>query len=100
MFLIDCPWCGARDEVEFSCAGEANIVRPHAPEGLDDDAWADYVFMRRNTRGKHLEMWVHSAGCRRFFNVQRHTVTNEIIAIEEIRRGSLMRRRVSWFRPD
>jgi hypothetical protein len=28
VLLIPCPWCGLRDEIEFSYGGEAHIVRP------------------------------------------------------------------------
>ncbi len=81
MFLISCPWCGPRDETEFSYGGEAHIVRPADPDALSDAEWADYLFMRKNTCGAHREQWSHSAGCRRWFNVQRDTTTNEIIAV-------------------
>ncbi|HXU41124.1 MAG TPA: sarcosine oxidase subunit delta [Burkholderiales bacterium] len=78
MLLIRCPWCGPRDETEFRCGGEAHIARPGDPQALDDAAWAEYVFMRNNPKGWFRERWVHSAGCRRWFNAERHTVTHEI----------------------
>ena len=81
MLLINCPYCGPRDESEFSHGGEAHIARPADPDALDDDAWADYLFMRTNPKGTHLERWCHSEGCRRWFNVRRDTVTHEITAI-------------------
>ena len=81
MLLIDCPWCGPRDEQEFSCGGEAHIERPKAPEALSHEAWADYVFMRSNPKGVHYERWHHSNGCRRWFNAARSTVTHEILAV-------------------
>ena len=79
MLKIPCPWCGPRDEVEFTYGGEAHIVRPEKPQELDDRQWADYLFMRRNSKGWLAERWVHSQGCRRWFNVERHTVTHEIM---------------------
>jgi len=81
MLLIPCPWCGERDETEFSYGGEAHIVRPGDPNALDDAAWADYLFMKTNTKGLHRERWVHSSGCRRWFNVLRDTTTNRIVAV-------------------
>lgn len=75
MLLIRCPWCGLREQTEFSCGGEAHIVRPLQPDTLSDDEWADYLFMRENTKGWQNEQWFHSGGCRRWFNAQRHTVT-------------------------
>ena len=81
MLLITCPHCGPREETEFSCGGEAHIERPRQPDQLSDADWADYVFMKRNTKGVFLERWVHSHGCRRWFNVARDTVTYEILAV-------------------
>ena len=81
MLLIECPWCGPREESEFHCGGEAHIVRPLRPEELSDSEWADYLFMRTNPKGRHRERWVHEAGCRRWFNVERDTVTHEITAV-------------------
>ena len=84
MLLIKCPWCGARDEHEFSYGGEAHIARPQQPGKLSDKEWADYLFMRGNPKGPFCERWVHSAGCRRWFNVQRDTLTHEITAVYKL----------------
>ena len=81
MLLIPCPWCGPRDASEFHYGGEAHIIRPTAPEALSDADWADYLFMRTNTKGVFLERWVHSQGCRRWFNAARDTVSDRILAI-------------------
>jgi len=78
MLHIPCPWCGLRDETEFSYGGQAHIVYPADPHALSDEEWAQYLFMRENPKGLFLERWVHSQGCRRWFNAQRHTVTHQI----------------------
>jgi heterotetrameric sarcosine oxidase delta subunit len=67
MLYIDCPWCGKRHETEFRYGGEAHIARPEDPSKLDD------------TKGYFAERWLHSHGCRRWFNVIRNTVTHEIV---------------------
>ena len=84
MLRIPCPWCGVRDETEFHYGGQAHITRPERQEELADAEWADYLFMRDNPKGGFAERWVHEAGCRRWFNVQRHTVTHEILAVYRI----------------
>ena len=81
MLIIPCPYCGPRDEIEFSCGGEAHIARPIAENTITDAEFADYLFIRDNPKGVFLERWRHSAGCRRWFNVARDTVTHEIIEI-------------------
>ena len=84
MLLIHCPYCGARAESEFSYGGEAHIARPKDPDSLSDAEWADYLFMRSNTKGVFLERWVHSHGCGRWFNVARDTLTYEVLAVYEM----------------
>jgi sarcosine oxidase subunit delta len=81
MLTINCPWCGPRDETEFGFGGEAHRTRPADPSTLSDAEWAEFLFMRTNPKGLHRERWVHSHGCRRWFNVERHTVTNEITRV-------------------
>ena len=84
MLLIECPWCGPRDETEFHCGGEAHIARPKYPDALSDDEWANYLFMRKNPKGLHREQWHHSAGCRRWFNVERDTVSYQIKSVYKL----------------
>jgi heterotetrameric sarcosine oxidase delta subunit len=79
MLRIRCPWCGPRDEVEFRYGGQAGVGVPLDPEAQDDEAWARYVFVRDNPKGPFAERWVHSAGCRRWFDAVRDTVTNEFL---------------------
>jgi len=79
MLQIRCPYCQEmREEEEFSYGGEAHIQRPLDPEALSDEDWGDYLFFRKNPRGLHHEMWYHAAGCRRYFNVTRNTLSYKI----------------------
>jgi len=84
MLLIPCPYCGPRDEVEFHYGGQAHVARPKDPDALTDTQWADYLFMRDNPKGPFRERWVHSAGCRRWFNMVRDTATHRIIAVYRV----------------
>jgi sarcosine oxidase subunit delta len=79
---ITCPYCGARDAQEFAYLGDATLLRPDP--GLDSaqDAFHDYVYLRKNPAGAHRELWYHSAGCRRWVRVARHMVTHQIASVE------------------
>ncbi len=57
MLRITCPWCGTRDELEFSFGGEAHIMRP-TPDASDAE-WSDYLFNQENPKGIHFEQWMH-----------------------------------------
>ena len=87
MFVIKCPSCGERDQTEFSCHGEAHIARPENPETLTDEEWGEYLFIRSNKKGIHYERWTHDHGCRRWFNVMRDTVSDEILATYKMGEG-------------
>lgn len=79
MFLIHCPYCEEdRAEEEFHASGEAHIARPLDPDACTDKEWGDYLFFRKNPRGLHHELWQHTIGCRKFFNISRDTQTYEI----------------------
>jgi sarcosine oxidase subunit alpha len=78
MLLIRCPWCGEREEVEFHYGGAAHVAYPEAPGELDDREWSRFLFFRPNPQGPFAERWVHSAGCRRWFNVVRDTRTHAL----------------------
>ena len=80
MFIIECPWCGPRDQSEFSAHGQAHIARPEEPTELSDEQWGDFLFFRDNPKGLHFERWHHSHGCRRWFNIARNTASSEIYA--------------------
>jgi len=78
MLLIPCPWCGSRNDAEFRGGGEAHIRRPE-PDATDAQ-WSEYLHYRQNVKGVQAERWFHAYGCRRWFNVVRHTVTHEILS--------------------
>ena len=91
MLIINCPHCGPREESEFACGGEAHIARPLAENSISDAEFAEYLFLRDNPKGLFLERWRHSAGCRRWFNIARDTVSHEIIEVYPM--GALPRKK-------
>ena len=80
MLLIHCPCCDEpRPEVEFRYGGEAHIARAADPGTLTDAELADYLYLRSNPKGWHIERWCHAHGCGRYFNAVRHTVSDRIL---------------------
>lgn len=78
MLQLTCPYCGLRDETEFTYHGAANVHRPDA-NASEADFFA-YVYLRDNPRGIHQEIWHHTAGCRSYLKVRRDTQTHEVFA--------------------
>jgi sarcosine oxidase subunit delta len=82
MLLIHCPYClMERPESEFRYGGEAHIARPTEPAAVNDAEWGDFLYMRSNPKGIHVERWRHIHGCGRFFNSVRDTVSDRILAV-------------------
>ncbi len=81
MLLITCPNCGPRDETEYHYGGQAHVPYPENPNALSDREWAEYLFYRDNPKGIFAERWVHSTGCRKWFNMLRDTVSYDIQAV-------------------
>ncbi len=80
MLLIPCPYCGVeRPELEFRYGGEAHVARPSDPGAVDDAGWAEYLYFRSNPKGVLAERWRHAAGCGRFFNCLRDSVSDRIV---------------------
>ncbi|MFP5077158.1 sarcosine oxidase subunit delta [Rhizobium sp. YIM 134829] len=80
MLLIHCPYCGEeRSELEFRAAGDAHIARPDPIAAISDEAFEAYFFLRDNPKGVIFERWRHVAGCGRFFNAARDTVSDRFI---------------------
>ena len=85
MLSIPCPFCGPRDETEFSYGGPAHVARPEL--SATDREWAHYLYHRANTKGPYRERWLHAFGCGRWFNVLRDTVTHEVLRVYRMGEG-------------
>jgi len=57
------------------------VPYPEHPDQLTDREWAEYLFYRENTKGIFAERWVHSTGCRQWFNMLRDTVSYDVKAV-------------------
>ena len=78
--IIKCPNCGPREIKEYTYIGDATVTRPDQDD-TDMENWINYVFMRNNPRGIHVEHWQHTSGCRAFLKITRDTVTHEITGV-------------------
>lgn len=75
MLVIVCPHCGPRNSSEFRHAGTSR-QRP-APISVTPQEWREYLYGQQNAAGWISESWYHTMGCRRFFPMERNTLTNE-----------------------
>jgi heterotetrameric sarcosine oxidase delta subunit len=82
---ITCPYCGERPLDEFTFQGDATPRRPQTNDPASMEQWFDYVYLRKNPRGKLKEYWHHSGGCRSWLVVERNSETHAVHAVEAAR---------------
>ena len=82
MQQFNCPFCGMRDQSEFTYVREVAPVPALDASGAD---WQRYVYERSNPRGPHPEWWHHNHGCRQLLTVVRDTLTHEVLQIAAAR---------------
>ncbi len=76
MKIMDCPLNGPRNISEFVCFGE--VADTHNPKSMNDEQWADFMWMSNNTAGVVREWWCHVATSY-WFIAERNTLTDEIL---------------------
>ena len=84
MQLFTCPFCGPRDETEFTFGAEAGKTRPEPAAEVSADAWARFLHFGDNPRGATREIWLHST-CGEFFLMERDTVSHAATASISLR---------------
>ena len=62
-----------------------NIGLINRNKKISDKEWDDYIYFRKNPRGKHSELWHHVSGCRQWFKVLRDTSTHEIFKTAKLK---------------
>ncbi|MEO4000270.1 sarcosine oxidase subunit delta [Mesorhizobium sp. CAU 1732] len=86
MQIFPCPFCGPRDETEFTFATEAGKTRPEPAKDVSAEAWSDYLVTNVNPRGATREVWLHQT-CGEFFVMERDTVTHAVTGSNAARGG-------------
>lgn len=76
MKIMTCPLNGPRNISEFICFGE--VIDMPNPNELNDEQWADFIWMSNNTAGVVREWWCHTATTY-WFIAERNTITDEIL---------------------
>ena len=83
MLIIDCPFCGPRDEVEFVYGGPARERRPDNSAHSSESTWRDYLLVPPNPMGPVTERWWHAKGCAQWITLSRSTMTHEISPLKD-----------------
>ena len=84
MQLFNCPFCGPRDETEFTFGAEAGKTRPEPAAEVSADSWARYLHFDGNPKGATREIWLH-ATCGEYFIMERDTFTHDVAASISLR---------------
>ena len=78
MINIPCPFCGLRNESEFSFGGPVKPDRPD-PNSVTDEQWVEYLTTVPNPLGAVQERWWHVRGCGTWLTIWRDTRTHDIV---------------------
>ena len=78
MLLIPCPWCGPRNQVEFTYGGDATREAPAADAPMR--AWFDYVYLRDNPAARTTSCGCTAPAAGAGSSVRRDTRTHDILA--------------------
>lgn len=81
---IPCPFCGLRDQREFTILGSAEAMARPAPDAAAE-AWDAFLHLRDNPAGETQELWYHEAGCGHWLVVSRDTTTHEVTGAQAAR---------------
>jgi sarcosine oxidase subunit delta len=79
MQIFPCPFCGPRDETEFTYVAEAGKTRPALEGGAQPGAaWSRFLYFQDNPKGCSTEIWLHGT-CGEYFSMTRDTATHEVV---------------------
>lgn len=81
--LLPCPFCGPRDETEFTYVGEPK-ARPEPAESVSDADWAAYLYVNANPKGEAHEIWLHLT-CMDMFAMTRDTTNGAVLMSAALR---------------
>ncbi len=73
MLQLTCPFCGPRDEREFTYGGPLTERRPDNADNLEPEAWVERLTVPDNPLGVVREWWWHERGCGEWVLVERDT---------------------------
>ena len=76
-FLLTCPNCGVREVTDFGYGGEVTYRPSSRPTQRELNT---YNYFRKNVAGVQREWWFHRSGCRVWFQADRDTRTNVVLA--------------------
>ena len=76
-YVLTCPNCGPREVTDFAFGGEVNPRPRGAPSQRELNT---YNYFRRNVAGVQREWWCHRLGCEQWFQADRDTRTNDVLA--------------------
>ncbi|MEG3125430.1 sarcosine oxidase subunit delta [Sphingomonas sp. GB1N7] len=80
MMRIDCPYCGARAQAEFTYERTLDSI---VTLGMPAEEAMGRLYARANPRGLDDELWRHSYGCRQWIVLRRHRQTHEIVSVAD-----------------
>ncbi len=85
MQRFPCPFCGLRDESEFTFVSEVGKTRPDTTQDVSAESWQAYLYAYVNPKGPSEEIWVHTP-CQEYFVMARDTTTMAVLSASPLRK--------------
>ncbi len=80
MLLISCPYCGERDESEFSYGGPS-AKYPAMNSSTSIEKWHRTIHLPGSSQKVLREYWYHESGCEQWIEINRDIDSHEITLV-------------------
>jgi len=80
MLLINCPYCGERDQSEFSYGGRSANY-PTLDSAASVEKWHRAIHLHDSSQKLIREYWYHEYGCEQWIEILRDVDSHEMTPI-------------------
>jgi len=80
MLLINCPYCGERDQSEFSYGGRIRNY-PALDSSASIETWHRAIHLHDSSQTPIGEYWHHECGCEQWIEINRDVDSHEMTPV-------------------
>jgi heterotetrameric sarcosine oxidase delta subunit len=92
MLLINCPYCGERDESEFRYGGR-RVIYPPLDSSAGIEKWHRAIHLHDNSQEPIREFWYHESACELWIEINRDIDSHETTPVSGVDASIIRSRR-------